>query len=136
MSGEVAYRGPKVGTSASFDTYSQSQEDVPNTTRSTLELNGERYVANRWKYIALTTFEHNDELALDLRVTLGGGVGRPFVQTNSNELAFETTLVGTRERVHRPGRTPQPRSGISKVGSRSRGMRSATTVPSSTCPWI
>lgn len=97
VSGDVAYRGPKAGLSASFDTYSQSQEDVASTTRNTLAFNGERYVANRWKYLALTTFEHNDELALDLRLTLGGGVGRPFVQTNSNELAFETTLVGTRE---------------------------------------
>jgi hypothetical protein len=97
LSGEVAYRGPKAGLSASFDTYSQSQEDVAKTTRNTLGFNGERYIANRWKYLALTTFEHNDELGLDLRVTLGGGVGRLFVQTNSNELAFETTLVGTRE---------------------------------------
>ena len=97
LSGEVAYRGPKAGISSSFDTYSQSQEDVANTTRSTVGINGEYYVSNRWKYLLLTTFEHNDELGLDLRVTLGGGVGRPFVQTNSNELAFETTLVGTRE---------------------------------------
>jgi hypothetical protein len=97
MSGEVAYRGPKAGLSASFDTYSQAQEGVASTTRNTVELNGERYLANRWKYLALTTFEHNDELGLDLRVTLGGGVGRAFIQTNSNEVSFETTLVGTRE---------------------------------------
>ncbi len=97
VSGEVAYRGPKVGTSASFDVYSQAQEDVPSTTRSSLQLDGERYVANRWKYLTLTTFEQNDELSLDLRVTLGGGVGRAFIQNNKHELGLEATVVGTRE---------------------------------------
>ena len=97
LSGEVAYRGPKAGLSSSFDTYSQSQEDAEGSARSTIQLNTERYLANRWKALVLTTLEHNEELALDLRVTLGGGVGRTFVQTNSNEVGFETTLVGTRE---------------------------------------
>jgi putative salt-induced outer membrane protein YdiY len=97
VSGEVAYRGPKVGTSASFSAYSQTQEDVASTRRGSIDLDGERYVANRWKYLTLTTFEHNDELGLDLRVTLGGGVGRAFVQNNSHEVSLEATIVGTRE---------------------------------------
>lgn len=98
VSGEVAYRGPTVGLSTDFDTYSQSQEDAAGSARSTIQINSERYLANRWKALVLTTLEHNEELALDLRITLGGGIGRTFVQTNWNELAFETTLVGTRER--------------------------------------
>ena len=91
------YRGPKLGTSLTYDSYLQSNETTPTTTRNTLAWDGTRYLPNRWGAQLLVQAEQNDELDLALRLVGGGGVGRTLKQSNSGELAAGIGLVATRE---------------------------------------
>ena len=98
LSGESAYRGPKLGSTLTFDSYAQGQESVPTTTRNTVRLQVTRFLPKRWFALALAAVEQNDELDLDLRVTAGGGASRILLQSNRSEVAAVGGLVVTRER--------------------------------------
>jgi len=66
-------------------------------TRQRLELNYERFRKNRWFTDWLTSWESNDELGIQSRVSAGGGVGRYLVQTNTKQFSITGGLVATRE---------------------------------------
>ena len=51
----------------------------------------------RWFSVAVLSFEHNDELGIDLRSTTGGGAGRFLVQTNRWTWAAFATALYSRE---------------------------------------
>ncbi len=87
-SGEVAYRGQRIGGKVAFNSYAQGQRDVPTTTRNSFNLSAQRYLPRRWAAGGVLGLEQNDELSLDLRVTIGAAAGRTQVQTNSAELSF------------------------------------------------
>jgi hypothetical protein len=70
-----------------------------STQRSDLSLNLTRFRNNRWFTTYVLGFESNDELRLDLRSSIGAGVGRFLVQTNTSELALIGGLVGTAENL-------------------------------------
>lgn len=70
-----------------------------STQRSNLGLNLTRFRNNRWFTTYILGLESNDELRLDLRSSLGFGVGRFLVQTNTSELALLGGLVGTAENL-------------------------------------
>ena len=57
-----------------------------------------RLRANRWFWAGTVTFEKNDELGLDLRTLVGGGVGRYIIQSNSQELGLFSGLAAAEER--------------------------------------
>ena len=59
-----------------------ARTDVPDTRRTEAGGNFRRFITNRWYGIGFGNFLQSDELKLDLRSTLGGGVGRFLVQTN------------------------------------------------------
>jgi hypothetical protein len=56
-----------------------------------------RFRANRWFSTYLIGLESNDELGLELRSSIGAGVGRYLVQTNTSEIALVGGLLGTAE---------------------------------------
>jgi hypothetical protein len=97
LSGEVDYRGPKIGSQFNFDSYEQGQEGVPTTTRNTLRQSVSWFLPKRWSAVALAQFEQNDELNLDHRWTGGGAMSRALSHTNSREVSFGLGLVGTQE---------------------------------------
>ncbi len=68
-----------------------------STQRSDLSLNMTRFRKNRWFSAYLLNFESNDELGLNLRTSIGAGLGRYLIQTNNSELALAGGLVGTVE---------------------------------------
>ena len=70
-----------------------------STQRSNLGLNLTRFRDNRWFTTYILGFESNDELRLDLRSSVGVGIGRFLVQTNTSELALIGGLVGTAENL-------------------------------------
>lgn len=67
------------------------------TQRSDLRLNMTRFRNNRWFTSYLLGFESNDELGLNLRSSVGAGMGRFLIQTNTSELSLVGGLVGTAE---------------------------------------
>jgi len=96
-SGEVSYRGQKIGGKVAFSSYAQGQRDVATTTRNSFNLSAQRYLPGRWAAGGVLGLEQNDELSLDLRVTLGAAAGRVQVQTNSAELGFLAGAVVVQE---------------------------------------
>jgi hypothetical protein len=68
-----------------------------STQRSDLSFNMTRFRKNRWFSAYLLNFESNDELGLNLRTSIGGGLGRYLIQSNTSELALAGGLLGTAE---------------------------------------
>src|SRR5262249_9644630 len=97
LNGNLAYRGPAMGSQLTYDSYAQGQESVPTTTRNTARQSVSWSLPRRWSAVALAQFEQNDELDLDHRVTVGGAGERMLVHTNQMELAAGAGLVGTQE---------------------------------------
>jgi hypothetical protein len=56
-----------------------------------------RFLKHRYAAFGNGSVQSNDELNLDLRVLLSGGVGRSFIQTNRNTLASNLGLAVNRE---------------------------------------
>jgi hypothetical protein len=88
-----------------------SDQAGQNTQRSNLNLGTTRFRNNRWFNSYLMGFESNDELGLNLRSSLGAGIGRYMIQTNSSELSLLGGLLGTLENLNpeesEPGTTGQ-----------------------------
>lgn len=59
--------------------------------------NYQRFKANRWFTEWFTSWEKNDELGINSRVSLGGAVGRYFVQSNKNQFSVTAGVQGARE---------------------------------------
>ena len=97
LSGKANYRGPKMGSQLTLDSYAQGQENVPTTTRNTLRQSVSWFLQPRWSATALVQLEQNEELDLDHRVTLGGAFDHVLRHTNQMELSLGAGLVGTQE---------------------------------------
>ena len=97
VSGKANYRGPKMGSQFTLDSYAQGQEDVPTTTRNTVRQSVSWFLQPRWSATALIQLEQNEELDLDHRVTGGGAFDHVLRHTNQMELSLGAGLVGTQE---------------------------------------
>jgi len=95
--GEAAYRGPKLGSTFSFDSYAQGQESTQTADQYKFKLDVTRFLAKRWSTGLLVQAEQNDQLNLILRLTGGAGIGRVLHQSNRSELAAFAGLVVTQE---------------------------------------
>ncbi len=83
---EVRYRGRKFYSVLSGSSYFQTQETEggrEGTQRNAFGFQLQRFLGHRWAAGGNTTLEQNDELALDLRVTVGAGGWWAARQTNS-----------------------------------------------------
>lgn len=77
-----------------------SDQADENTQRSNLSLSTTRFRNNRWFNTYLLGFESNDELGLDLRSSMGAGIGRYLIQTNKSELSVIGGALGTAENLN------------------------------------
>jgi hypothetical protein len=75
-------------------TDSSSQE---NSRRTNLALQHTRLLKERRFITGSLTFDHNDELGLELRTSVGGGGGQFLVQSNTMLLSLEAGLQFSRE---------------------------------------
>ncbi len=80
-------------------TITTSDQDNEATQRSNVSFNMTRFRKNRWFSSYLIGFESNDELSLNLRSSLGAGMGRYLIQTNTSELALLGGVIGTSEQL-------------------------------------
>jgi putative salt-induced outer membrane protein YdiY len=105
LSADVRYRTLKylVGLSLNSTVTNQktsilaSRKQSDTTQHQALDINYQRFRDNRWFTDWFTTFEKNDELGIDARYSLGGGIGRYIIQTNKNQFSVLAGLVETRE---------------------------------------
>lgn len=74
-----------------------TREDVEREYRADIHLNLSRYLSRRWYVIGWGAFQQNDELALDLRLVGGAGVGRELVHTNRRLWSIYGGAAFTRE---------------------------------------
>ena len=98
-----------------------SDQANESTQRSNLSLSTTRYRNNRWFTSYLLGFESNVELRLDLRTSVGAGLGRYLVQTNTSELALMGGLLGTAENLN-PDETGDPLTITSSSKESLEGM--------------
>ncbi len=81
----------------SYDAVRSSSDTNPSSERQTLQIEQRRFLSNRQFWAGAATFSANDELGLDLRTLVGGGFGRYFLQTGTQELAGVAGVAVQRE---------------------------------------
>jgi hypothetical protein len=92
------YRSEARLVSLAIDARRSSSGDGQVSQRNNSTLTYRRFVADRhWDPVGFGAVERNDELGLDRRATLGGGMARWLKDTNSSRISFMGGLVGTRE---------------------------------------
>jgi hypothetical protein len=94
--GNFSYRGEHFGGAIAFNTYLQNDENSTAVGQASGTLTG-TYYFRKWLVQLQLGLDHNDELALTLRVDLGAGVAYPVLRNNTMELWLSTGLVAVRE---------------------------------------
>jgi hypothetical protein len=72
------------------------QPNEPTTARQSINFNYQRFRNNRWFTEWFTGWEENDELGIQARTSIGGALGRYFVQTNKNQFSVTAGVQGAR----------------------------------------
>jgi len=80
-----------------YDAAQNSSDTNPSSERQTLQIDQRRFLRNRWFWAGGASLSTNDELGLDLRTLVGGGFGRYFLQTGSQELGAMAGIGVQRE---------------------------------------
>lgn len=97
FTGGLSSRNEKRQWSLDGSTTLISQTGRDDTTRYDISALNRRFLADRWFWQGFGSFEGNDELALDLRTTLGAAYGRFLQQTQQTDWAAYAGLAVTRE---------------------------------------
>jgi hypothetical protein len=93
------YRSESRSLGLNFDLARSSTSSQPSSTRANLSMRYTHLLFERnWNPVGLAQIERNDELGLNRRYTLGGGMNRAFVDTNSRRVAFVGGVVYTAEK--------------------------------------
>jgi hypothetical protein len=98
LSYDFSYREEKRQITFSFDGSTSSSENDPPSTRVFTNLSYRRFLDDlTWDPFAVGQLERNDELGIDRRVSVGGGMSRWFRDTNTSRIAFGGGLIRSRE---------------------------------------
>jgi hypothetical protein len=93
-------------------TITTSDSDNEATNRSDMSFTMTRFRRDRWFSSYMLGLESNDELGLNLRTSLGAGLGRYLIQTNTSELSAIGGLIGTSEQLSGNVSTEQNLEGL------------------------
>jgi hypothetical protein len=97
VSASLRTRRPAFELSTDFSTTITVQPDQPKQSRTAFGVSYLRLMRHRWFVPAVGKLERNTDLGLDLRSSVGGGVGRYVVQTNRSLLGAAGGFVLNRE---------------------------------------
>jgi hypothetical protein len=97
FSNDTTYRKPRFLYTFTLNTIITTQEAKPTTKRGDLSFSYVRFRRNRVYVEGSVGAQTNDELGIDLRLLLGGGVGRNWKQTNRTNFRSSGGLVATEE---------------------------------------
>ena len=78
----VSYRSRLWDSEIAADSLLSSSQDGDRQTRNNLSLESQRYLRPRWAALAILQFQQNEELSLNLRSLVGGGIVRVLAQSN------------------------------------------------------
>jgi len=97
VASDIRYRTRNylIGLQLSSTVTDQPVEET--TARQSAQGNYQRFKANRWFTDWFTGWEKNDELGINSRLSLGGALGRYFVQTNKNQFSLTLGVQAARE---------------------------------------
>jgi putative salt-induced outer membrane protein YdiY len=103
FAGDISYRGRLYFTKFSLSSILTSQEEKEDTkfNQSSIELT--RFFENNWIAGTQIKLEQNTELGLDLRTTIGGGVGRYIIKSNFSQLGSLVGILFNREKETNKG---------------------------------
>lgn len=93
----ASHRSEERAFTLSGNTIITEDQASVQTARTDVSLGMLRFRSNRWFNGYQLGFESNDKLGLDLRTSLGAGIGRYLVQTNSSQFSLIGGLNGTIE---------------------------------------
>ncbi len=82
LSADVSRRYTRWLTEILFDSLLTRQESADNQSRNALTIDAQRFFSDRWFATGLGQLNQNEQLGLDFRSVIGGGLGRYFKQTN------------------------------------------------------
>jgi hypothetical protein len=94
---DVSYRTRKYLVGLQINSTITDQETIEGepdltTARQSMEVNYQRFRPNRWFTDWFTRWEKNDELGIKGRNSIGGALGRFFLQTNRNQFSLTAGL--------------------------------------------
>jgi len=98
----------------SYDATRSESDASPPAESQTLEIEQRRFLRDRWFWSGSGNVATNDELGLDLRLLLGGGFGRYFLQTAHQEFGAAAGIGVSREEFS-DGQTQESIEGILKA---------------------
>ena len=84
------------------DSLFNTREEVPKTKRNELGTNFRYFITERWFSVTFGSFLQSDELQLDLRSTIGSGIGRYLVRNNRWLLSINGGGAWTNENFEDP----------------------------------
>jgi putative salt-induced outer membrane protein YdiY len=93
----VTFRGHKWLVSLNADSLLTTSEDNDSQTRNDVGLEFQRFIRPRWSYVGWTFFQQNEELSLNLRSVLGGGIVYIPKQSNKTRVQLGTGVAFTQE---------------------------------------
>ena len=93
----TTYRARKYHGTITYAGNYTIQEERDPVTRQDLALLFLKSLEQKWFYMGYTGAQTNSELGLKLRLSLGGGPGKAFIQSNRNLLGALVGLVANRE---------------------------------------
>jgi len=94
----TSYRSEKASWSGSLQSTLSDRDDADSTARAVLGTSYEKTIRGNTFWISFAQLENNQELDLDLRATLGAGVGRFLARGVRSELSVIAAPAGNREK--------------------------------------
>jgi hypothetical protein len=93
----VSYRSRRWLTTLDGSSALTTHEDADRQTRNSVTFKAARFLRPRWAAIGFVQLQQNEELSLNLRAVLGGGVQRILSQSNQSVLTTVGGIAYTRE---------------------------------------
>lgn len=97
LNADAEYKTRRYQADAILASQITSREDAERLARNQLTLSGNRRVGRRWSGGTFLQLQTNEELSIDLRSVIGGGVTRYLAQSNHTNLTVFGGLAYTRE---------------------------------------
>lgn len=97
VAADISYRTREYLVGLRLNSSVTDQPIEGTKARQTFQANYQRFRGNRWFTDWFTGWERNDELGIQSRVSLGGALGRYFVQTNRNQFSLTLGLQAAAE---------------------------------------
>jgi len=93
-----------------------SDQASQSTQSSNLSFDTTRFRSNRWFNLYVAALESNDELGLDLRSSIGAGIGRFLHQTDHSEFALVGGALATYEQLQGQASSQENLEGLLGLG--------------------